>query len=167
MRVSSHARIVRHSQKRLDALCPKNGQVCKPVPRITVEPLIRPEHNHLLALLPYSFCDSPDCDVVYVSASGEQLITTSQLSVRVGIKEKEDPIPLCYCFDFDRKAIWDDIRFKRTTDIPNVIIQRIKARECRCQVTNPRGSCCLGDIYKAIKLARETMKRHGSCWIVG
>jgi hypothetical protein len=144
--------------KRAGVVCPKNGKVCKPVPRITVEALIRAELEHSLALLPYFFCDSPDCDVVYVPASGEQLITTSQLSVRVGIKEKDDPIPLCYCFDFDRNAVWDDIRSRGSTDIPKIITQRIKAGECRCQVTNPSGSCCLGDIYKAVK-AREGMKR--------
>jgi hypothetical protein len=116
-----------------------------------VEALIRPEHKHSLASLPYYFCDSPSCDVVYVSASTEHLITKNQLRVRVGIKENEDPIPLCYCFDFDRKAIWDDIRFKGRTDIPKVITQRIKAGECRCQITNPSGNCCLGDIYRAVK----------------
>jgi hypothetical protein len=128
---------------------------------MTVETLVGPEHRHSLASLPFFFCDSPDCDVVYVSASGKEVITTGQLSVRVGIKEKEDPIPLCYCFDFDRKAIWDDIRFKGTTDIPKIITQRIKAGECRCEVTNPSGNCCLGDIYRAIKQAQEIRKCHG------
>jgi Zinc binding domain len=150
-----------YPEKRLDSICPKNGNVCKPVPGITVETLLGPEHRRSLASLPYFFCDSPDCDVVYVSASGKEVITTGQLSVRVGIKEKEDPIPLCYCFDFDRKAIWDDIRFKGTTDIPKIITQRIKAGECRCEVTNPSGNCCLGDIYRAIKQAQEIRKCHG------
>src|SRR5262249_9376105 len=80
-------------QDRRGVVCPKNNKACKPLPRITVEALIRPEHKHSLALLPYYFCDSPSCDVVYVSASGEQLITKNQLRVRVGIKENKDPIP--------------------------------------------------------------------------
>jgi hypothetical protein len=141
--------------KRAGVVCPKNGKVCKPVPRVTVEALIRREHEHSLASLPYFFCDSPDCDVVYVPASGEQLITKNQIRVRVGIKEKEDPIPLCYCFDFDRKAIWNDIRSTGKTDIPRVITDRVKAGECRCKITNPRGSCCLGDVYQAVKQAQD------------
>jgi hypothetical protein len=145
-------------QERSSVVCPKNEQVCKPVPRITVEALIRPEHKHSLTLLPYYFCDSPSCDVVYVSASTEQVITKDQVRVRVGIKENEDPIPLCYCFDFDKKAIRDDIRFKGRTDIPKMITQRIKAGECRCQVTNPSGNCCLGDIYRAVKDALKYEK---------
>jgi len=138
-------------QERPGVVCPKNEKVCKPVGRITVEALIRPDRRHSLTLLPYYFCDSPSCDVVYVSASTEHVITKDQLQVRVGTKENKDPIPLCYCFDFDKKAIWDDIRFKGRTDIPQIITQRIKAGECRCQVTNPSGNCCLGDIYRAVK----------------
>lgn len=147
--------------KRDGVVCPRNGKVCKPVPRITVETLIRPEHKDSLASMPYYFCDSPDCDVVYVPARADPVITKDRLRVRVGIKEKVDPIPLCYCFDFDRKAIWDDIQIKGTTDIPKIITQRSKAGECRCEVTNPSGRCCLGDIYRAAKQAQETRKSHG------
>lgn len=150
-----------HPDKQVGVVCPQNGNLCKPVPRVTVETLIRPEHSRSLALLPYFFCDSPNCDVVYVPASGEQVITKNQLWVRVGVKEKEDPVPLCYCFNFDRKAIWDDVRSKRTTDIPKTITERIKAGECRCEITNPRGNCCLGDVYQAVRQASEALKQRG------
>jgi hypothetical protein len=124
------------------------------VPRRTVELLARPEIHASLVPQPYYFCDAPDCDVVYVSALGDQLITKDQLTVRVGIKEREDPIPLCYCFGFDRRAIRDDISSTGGTDIQKVITSRVKAGECRCEETNPSGSCCLGDVSRAIKLAR-------------
>ena len=150
-----------YPHKQAGVVCPQNGTICKPVPRITVETLIRPEYKRSLALLPYFFCDSPDCDVVYVSTSGEQVITKNQLWVRVGIKEKEDPVPLCYCFNFDSKAIWDDIRSKGTTDIPKTITERIKAGECHCEITNPSGNCCLGDVYQAVRQASETLKHRG------
>jgi hypothetical protein len=143
-----------YPKKPVCTVCPKNGKVCKRVPQITVATLIRPEHRRSLTAMPYSFCNSPDCDVVYVSASAEQVITKNQLQVRVGIKETVDPIPLCYCFGFDRRAIWNDIRSKGRTDIPRVIRERVKAGECRCEFTNPRGSCCLGDIYQAVKQAQ-------------
>jgi hypothetical protein len=29
--------------------------------------------------------------------------------VRVGAKELEDPLPICYCFGFTRQDIWDEI----------------------------------------------------------
>ena len=134
--------------------CPMNGQVCKPVGRITLESLLKPEAKASLTPQPYYFCDAPDCDTVYVSALGDQLITKDQITVRVGIKETEDPIPLCYCFDFDRKAVWDDIRSKGTTSIPKIITERVKVGECRCEVTNPSGTCCLGNVYRAVKQAQ-------------
>lgn len=140
--------------------CPMNGQVAKPVGRKTVESLTKPEAKAALAPQPYYFCDAPDCDSVYISALGDHVITKDMLSVRVGIKETEDPIPLCYCFGYDRKDVWDDIRTKGDTDIQRMITQRVKAGECRCEETNPSGGCCLGTVSRAIKQARA-MKEQG------
>ncbi len=134
--------------------CPMNGQVLKSVGRKTVESLVKPEALADLTFQPYYFCNAPDCDTVYVSALDDHLITKDKLTVRVGIKETEDPIPLCYCFGYDRKAVRDDIRRIGSTDIQRIITERVRAGECRCEETNPSGGCCLGDVAKAIKLAR-------------
>ena len=75
------------------------------------------------------------------------------LTIRVGIKETEDPIPLCYCFGYDRKGVRDDIQRNGKTDILKTITQRVKDGECRCEETNPSGGCCLGDVNRAIKHA--------------
>lgn len=107
--------------------CPMNGQVAKPVGRKTVESLVIREARAALTAQPYYFCDATDCDTVYVSALGDHLITKDLLTVRVGIKETEDPIPLCYCFGYDRKAVRDDIRRTGKTDIQKAITQRVKA----------------------------------------
>ena len=139
--------------------CPMNGQVTKHIGRQTVEILTKPEIRANLLPQPYSFCDAPDCDTVYVSALGDHLITKDMLTVRVGIKETADPIPLCYCFGYDRKAVRDDIRRTGDTDIQRIITQRVKAGECRCEETNPSGRCCLGDVSRAIKHARALHER--------
>jgi hypothetical protein len=138
-----------------------NGKVCKPVGRVTLESLLNPEAKASLTRQPYYFCDAPDCDTVYVSALTDHLVPKDQLTVRVGIKETEDPIPLCYCFGFDQKAVWNDVRVEGTTDIPKVITQRVKAGECRCEETNPSGTCCLGNVYRAVKRA-QAMNQRGS-----
>lgn len=134
--------------------CPMNSQVTKPVGRRTVLSLVKPKVRERLTPQPYYFCDAPDCDTVYVSALGDHLITKDMLTVRVGIKEPEDPIPLCYCFSYDRKAIHDEIRLKGDTDIQKIITHRVRNGECRCEETNPSGGCCLGEVSKAIKHAR-------------
>ncbi len=140
--------------------CPMNGEPTKPVGRKTVESLIKPEARAALTPQPYYFCDAPDCDTVYVSALADHLITKDMLTVRVGIKETEDPMPLCYCFGYDRKAVRDDVREQGDTEIQKVITQRTKAGECRCEETNPSGGCCLGTVARAIKEARA-MKEQG------
>ena len=125
-----------------------------------MDSLIKSEARGALLLQPYYFCNAPDCDTVYVSALGDHIIPKDMLKVRVGIKEREDPIPLCYCFDYDRKAVWEDIRLKGDTDIQKIITQRVRAGECRCEETNPSGGCCLGSVSRAIKQARA-MKEQG------
>ncbi len=141
-------------------VCPMNEQVVKTVGRITVETLVKPEIKSQLLPQPYYFCNAPDCDTVYVSALGEHLITKDQLSVRVGIKEQEDPSPICYCFNYDRQAIQADFRNMGSTEIPKIITARVKAGECQCELTNPSGTCCLGDVSRAVKQA-EAMHQQG------
>ncbi len=134
--------------------CPMNGQPTKPVGRKTVESLIKPEARAALTPQPYFFCDTPDCDTVYVSALGDHLVTKDMLTVRVGIKETEDPIPICYCFGYERKDVWDDIRRTGDTEIQKIITQRTRAGECRCEENNPSGGCCLGTVVRTVKHAR-------------
>jgi len=135
-------------------VCPMNGQPVKTVGRVTVESFVKPDIKPALLPQPYYFCDAPDCDVVYVSALGDHVITKDQLTVRVGAKESDDPIPLCYCFGYDRQAVRDDVRAKGTTEIPQTIAARVKAGECTCELTNPKGTYCLGDVYQAVKQAQ-------------
>ncbi|GJL53018.1 MAG: (2Fe-2S)-binding protein [Nitrospirales bacterium] len=137
-----------------------NGKPTKPVGRDTVESLIKSEIKPELLPQPYFFCNAPDCDTVYVSEGGDHLITKDMLTVRVGIKEAEDPIPLCYCFGYTRADIRKDIHMKNNTDIEAIIRQRVKAKECWCEKANPSGACCLGEVAKAINHAK-TLRDQG------
>ncbi len=141
-------------------VCPMSGQVTRPVGRKTVESLVKAEFTATLRPQPYYFCNAPDCDTVYVSALGDHLIGKDMLTTRVGIKENEDPIPLCYCFGYERRTVRDDIRRNGYTDIQKIITERVRAGECRCEETNPSGGCCLGAVAKAIQHARA-LKEQG------
>jgi hypothetical protein len=140
-------------------VCPTSGQETKPVSRKTVESLVKPEVRESLMPQPYYFCNVSDCDTVYVSAMGERVITKDMLTVRVGIKETEDPVPLCYCFGYDRKNIHNDIRQTGKTEIQRKITERIKDGQCRCEEMNPSGECCLGNVAKSIKNAIALKKQ--------
>ena len=128
--------------------CPDCGARGKSVATLTVKSLAR-DHTRVPRSGSYSFCRTPDCDVVYFSDSAT--FRKAELKVRVGIKETEDPIPLCYCFDYSRADIRREIESMGSTKIPNQIKAEIEAGLCACEVKNPSGACCLGDITREVQ----------------
>ncbi len=88
--------------------------------------------------------------MVYFDRAGG-VIEKSQVRVRVGIKETEDPIPVCYCFGFTQEDIFEEIHAIGITRIPDKIRAEVKAGNCACEINNPSGSCCLGDVNRAVK----------------
>jgi Zinc binding domain len=129
--------------------CPVNGARSKQVDMLTVKSLLR----QLPLGMPntqYYFCDSPDCEVVYFPLDPDApSFRRDDLVVRVGVKETEDPLPICYCFGFTRKDIWDEIRRTGNSTVAKRIAAEVEAGRCVCEVRNPSGRCCLGDITRA------------------
>ena len=132
--------------------CPKCGQTGRSVARETMRYLLKPELLDRMEESNYRFCSNPDCRVVYFAESADSLFTRNELQVRVGLKEREDPIPICYCFGYTVASARDEIiRTGRSTVVASITAE-IKAGRCACETTNPSGSCCLGDVSKVIKV---------------
>jgi hypothetical protein len=131
--------------------CPVNGTRSKRVDILTVKSLVR----RLPLEMPetqYYFCDAPDCEVVYFPLDPQApSFRRGDLLVRVGAKEIEDPVLICYCFGFTRKDIWDEIRDTGKSTLAPRIAAQVEAGRCACEVKNPSGKCCLGDITRAAK----------------
>jgi hypothetical protein len=128
--------------------CPVNGARSKRVDLLTVRSLVRqlPLGRRLTV---YYFCEAPDCDVVYFPLnSDEPIFRRSDLLVRVGSKETEDPIPVCYCFGFRRQDIWDEIKQTGHSTVAQRVRAEVQAGNCACEVRNPSGKCCLGTITR-------------------
>jgi Zinc binding domain len=96
----------------------------------------------------WRFCPSADCRVVYFAEGGGSVFTTDDLRMRVGLKEREDPIPLRHCFGFD------DVREETVRTCRSAIPQRIAAMVeqglCACETRNPSGACRLGQLVKTV-----------------
>ena len=133
-------------------VCPSCGKKGKSVPVLTVKSLVR-DHTRVLASVTYSFCRTADCQVVYFS--NQATFTKPDLKVRVGIKETADPIPLCYCFDYSRDDICREIKATGETSVLEEIKTEVQGGFCACEVKNPSGTCCLGDIARAIQEAKK------------
>jgi hypothetical protein len=136
--------------------CPSCQGLGRLVTMRTVLLMLKPELFDQVGESQYRFCNFPACPVVYFSR--EQSFTTGDLRRRVGLKEKDGPIPLCYCFGFYEQAMREEIIAKGATTIPDRITALIKERMCACEERNPSGACCLGEVTKAAKrLMKEAL----------
>lgn len=139
-------------QRSKPGLCPSCGKKGKPVAVLTVKSLVR-DHTRVPASVSYSFCRTADCEIVYFS--DQTVFNKPDLKVRVGIKETADPIPLCYCFDYSREDVRRDIESTGSTTLLEEIKAEVQGGFCACEVKNPSGACCLGDITRAIQEAKK------------
>ena len=125
--------------------CPACGEKGKTVAILTVKSLVR-DHTRVSASASFSFCRTAACDVVYFSS--ETTFRKPDIKVRVGIKETEDPVPLCYCFDYTPAKIEGEIARLGSSSARAIITREVQAGHCACEVRNPKGSCCLGDVAR-------------------
>ena len=150
-------------------LCPVCRTKSKKVPSETVPALVKPELRSAVCEEPYRFCESPACDVVYFSeADPQHQFKRSDLRVRVGQKETEPDRHVCYCFDWTAEDIERELRSTGKTTIHDRIRRKVQEGFCHCETMNPQGSCCLGNVSKAVKEAEQKLKRstHGPAALV-
>lgn len=138
-------------------ICPVCGVKGKSVQGQTIKALLAVSLREVKDLA-YLFCKTQTCPVVYFSSDGKQTFTVDQVRERVYQKESmNDDVLVCYCFQHkvvdirsssheERKAIIDDIN------------SGINLGQCACDLRNPQGSCCLGNVRGLIKVAETAMK---------
>lgn len=136
--------------------CPECGQPGKPVETKTLKQMMQPWRLELVNKPGFLFCRSADCNVVYFHPEGDCL-RKPDVRVRVGLKETQDPVPLCYCFGFTEAMAVEEIRDTGKCTIPQRITAEVKAGNCACEIRNPQGSCCLGNVTAAVKRAMKVV----------
>ena len=129
--------------------CPACKRVGRPVGDVTVRAMLAHEQAERLLSLEIRFCRTPSCEVVYYGADG-RVARKQDIRVRVGLKETEAPIPLCYCFGFSRADVEREVAQTGSCTIARQIAAEIRAGRCACEVKNPSGACCLGDVRAAV-----------------
>lgn len=137
-------------------VCPDCGESGQSVATQTLKQQVKPQHLETVERGPFNFCRSASCDVVYFNADGVKL-RKADLRNRVGLKETEDPVPICYCFGWTEKMAEDEIRATGKCTIPARITAEVKAGNCACEIRNPQGSCCLGNVNAAVKRAMKAV----------
>jgi len=131
--------------------CVHCGGKGRAVSRKTVLLMVKAHLLERAMLGSYNFCSERNCPVVYFDDTGCRHFTVDDLRIRVGLKVRDNPIPLCYCFGFDESHIREEIGQTGETSVPERISKLIRTGLCACDTRNPAGVCCLGEVNKAVK----------------
>jgi hypothetical protein len=115
----------------------------------TLKALLTPQALAHLQLSSFHFCASPGCDTVYFSDAG-QTFRTSDVRVAVWQKERPGARTLCYCFGENEADMQQELDEHGLTGAVARVRRHIADRRCACNVRNPRGVCCLGDLTAAV-----------------
>lgn len=137
--------------------CPECGRTGKPVQGQTVKAVISLSLRETQETQ-YLFCRTQTCPVVYFSTNGEQTFTIDQVRDKVYQKEPEnEDVFICYCFRHtvgELRAASPEERLTIVDDINT----GINAEQCACDLRNPQGSCCLGNVRAMTKrLQKQAM----------
>lgn len=144
--------------------CPRCSQPGRRVALQTLKHQVRPEHLESVETGSFHFCRTATCDAVYFNDRGT-LLTKADVRQRIGLKETEDPVPVCYCFGFTDAMIREEIRATGKCTIPQRIAAEVKSGNCACEIRNSQGSCCLGDVNAAVKRATKVVAAEKSAVI--
>ncbi len=139
-----------------DFVCPHCGDKGKTMKIITLKSLLVPEA--LAKLEPntnYKMCRNRECTVVYFNDLSNAFFTTD-LKVPVFIKSDDEDCPVCNCFGWTEKKLKSEIRQTGASTAISSISEHIKVGRCGCDVNNPEGSCCLGNVKKVLDSLTNT-----------
>jgi hypothetical protein len=137
-------------QETISSRCPVSGSQGIAVDLVTVKALLTDRALARLAPGDYRFCPDPSCEVVYFSAGGAPFMT-ADVRVPVWQKMPAGDRPMCYCFGESEASIRAEIETVGASTAVERIRQHIDAERCACEVRNPRGACCLGDVIAAVQ----------------
>jgi CopZ-like zinc binding protein len=102
----------------------------------------------------YRFCSDSDCEVVYFGDRGTRFLV-DDLRELVSTKTEGNKRPICYCFGFTEGDARQQIERTGQSTSPTTISRLIKAGMCACEVRNPAGVCCLGEVNRTVKRLSE------------
>lgn len=123
----------------------------------TVKALLTENAMRRLAAAVFFFCSDAACPTVYFAADGQHF-DTNDLRVAVWQKQPAGSRTVCYCFGENEADMRREVKRDGSTKAVERVREHIAARRCACEVRNPRGACCLGDVTAAVKRTVAAME---------
>lgn len=141
------------------ALCPSCHQPGKSIDDITLKAMLAVPLTELSAV-EYRFCRTPSCPTVYYSVDGQQQFVEADLRERVHQKHPEaDDIFVCYCFRHSPATIREELLATSLSSVVEHVTAGVKAGQCACEVRNPQGACCLGNVRAVVQRVEAELQR--------
>ena len=73
----------------------------------------------------------------------------------VHAKHPEDgSVPVCYCFGHTPETIRHELASTGRSSASKTVTAEVTSGHCACEVKNPKGTCCLGDVSRVERSAR-------------
>lgn len=136
--------------------CPECTQKAKGILTKTLASLLKDETKDKLSCLDgFYYCKTASCEVVYFRDA--EILRQKDINVVVGLKNGAAPATLCYCFEWTKERIKEELKQTGKTEALQDIKAKMEKPGCACEVLNPSGSCCLDDVTKAIKEIKEKL----------
>ena len=99
----------------------------------------------------HRFCPRAECPVVYFGV--DEVFAREEIVVPVFHKEAAGERTVCYCFAVSEGDIRRELAETGRSTTGDRISALVKAERCACEVKNPQGSCCLGNVAAVAKAA--------------
>lgn len=131
------------------AVCPNCTHQGRAIAIETLKSQLKPISMHKLAVeATYYFCAHPTCPIVYFNHA--QVFEPEEIREKVFQKNHDADCLVCYCFGYTRAEVQNDAQ----TNTPQILSQikvGTKNKQCACELRNPQGRCCLGNIAELQK----------------
>lgn len=124
--------------------CPRCTARGRPVARKTVAALLAVTLRQMPPEATYHFCPTATCPVVYFAA--DHYFVQEEVRVPVYQKHHDPMVPVCYCFGHTRGAVQAAQTSPQAQAILDNVTAGIQAGQCACDLRNPQGRCCLGNV---------------------
>ena len=145
--------------------CPACGRPGRAIGRITVKALLRPDALTQLGPGDFRFCPTRQCPIVYYG--GDASFRREDVLVPVFQKETEIGRAVCYCFAVSEEQIRLEVETSGDSASAERIKSLVQAGRCACEVRNPQGACCLGNVSAVVTTAGARARTAVSDELVG
>lgn len=139
--------------------CPACGNQGKKISMETVKAMLAVTLHAIQPARTYLFCRTIDCPIVYFATDGGETFTEQALRECVYQKHPDDDdVFVCYCFRHTPGSIRAELLATGQSTVVATVTRGTRVGQCACELRNPQGSCCLGNIGAVVKRVERESK---------